>query len=44
METKKVQRDTWVYVQMWVKKFGRLPKDTDELCACIDFVVKKMNS
>ena len=34
-------RDLWVYIREWNDKFGRLPKDDDELAACIDYVMKR---
>lgn len=34
-------RDLWVYIKEWREKFGRLPKDEDELAACIDYVMKR---
>lgn len=34
-------KDTWEYIDEFVKKFGRLPKDIDELSACVDFVIEK---
>lgn len=34
-------RDLWEYIQEWRKKFGRLPKDADELAACIYYVIKR---
>lgn len=34
-------RDIWEYVEEWRKKFGRLPKDTDELVACINYIMKR---
>ena len=34
-------RDTWEYIKEWKGKFGRLPKDEDELAACIDYVMKR---
>ena len=34
-------RDLWVYIREWNEKFGRLPKDEDELAACIDYVMKR---
>lgn len=45
-EQKNVEQDTeindlWVYIREWNDKFGRLPKDEDELAACIDYVMKR---
>jgi len=45
-EQKPVEQDTeihdlWVYIREWNEKFGRLPKDEDELEACIDYVMKR---
>lgn len=45
-EQKPVEQDTevhdlWVYIREWNDKFGRLPKDEDELAACIDYVMKR---
>lgn len=45
-EQKHVEQDTeindlWVYIREWNDKFGRLPKDEDELAACIDYVIKR---
>ena len=34
-------RDTWEYLDEFIEKFGRLPKDCDELSACIDYVIKR---
>ena len=34
-------RDLWVYIREWNDKFGRLPKDEDELAACVDYVMKR---
>jgi len=34
-------RDLWVYIREWNDKFGRLPKDEDELASCIDYVMKR---
>lgn len=34
-------KDLWVYISEWKDKFGRLPKDEDELAACIDYVMKR---
>lgn len=34
-------RDLWEYIREWRDKFGRLPKDEDELAACIDYVMKR---
>ena len=34
-------RDTWEYLDEFVKKFGRYPKDADEISACIDYVIKR---
>ena len=34
-------RDIWVYIKEWKEKFGRLPKDEDELASCIDYVSKR---
>jgi len=34
-------RDLWVYIREWNEKFGRLPKDEDELAALIDYVTKR---
>ena len=33
--------DLWVYIREWNDKFGRLPKDEDELAACVDYVMKR---
>ena len=33
--------DLWVYIREWNEKFGRLPKDEDELASCIDYVMKR---
>ena len=33
--------DLWVYIREWNEKFGRLPKDEDELAACVDYVMKR---
>lgn len=33
--------DLWVYIREWNDKFGRLPKDEDELASCIDYVMKR---
>lgn len=46
VEQKPVEQDTeihdlWVYIREWNEKFGRLPKNEDELAACIDYVMKK---
>ena len=46
VEQKPVEQDTeihdlWVYIREWNEKFGRLPKDEDELAACIDYVMKR---
>ena len=45
-EQKPIEQDTeindlWVYIKEWREKFGRLPKDEDELAACIDYVMKR---
>lgn len=45
-EQKPVEQDTeihdlWVYIREWNEKFGRLPKDEDELVSCIDYVMKR---
>lgn len=45
-EQKPVEQDTevcdlWVYIREWNDNFGRLPKDEDELAACIDYVIKR---
>jgi hypothetical protein len=45
-EQKPVEQDTetndlWVYIREWNDKFGRLPKDEDELASCIDYVMKR---
>ena len=34
-------RDLWEYIQEWREKFGRIPKDEDELADCIDYVMKR---
>ena len=34
-------RDIWEYTREWTDKFGRFPKDEDELVACIDYVMKR---
>lgn len=34
-------RDTWEYIKEWKEKFGRLPKDEDELASCIHYVMKR---
>lgn len=34
--------DLWVYIREWNDKFGRLPKDEDELAVCIDYVMKRL--
>lgn len=34
-------RDLWVYIREWNDKFGRLPKDEDELASCINYVIKR---
>ena len=33
--------DLWVYIREWNDKFGRLPKDEDELASCMDYVIKR---
>ena len=33
--------DLWVDIREWNDKFGRLPKDEDELASCIDYVMKR---
>ena len=37
-------RDLWVYIREWNEKFGRLPKDEDELVSCINYVMKRQKS
>lgn len=32
-------RDTWEYIDEFIKKFRRIPKDIDELSACVDYVI-----
>ena len=32
-------RDTWEYIDEFIKKFKRVPKDIDELSACVDYVI-----
>ena len=32
-------RDIWEYVNEFIRKFGRIPKDVDELSACVDYVI-----
>jgi len=44
-EQKSIEQDTethdlWVYIREWNEKFGRLPKEEDELAACIDYMMK----
>ena len=34
-------RDLWEYIREFREKFGRLPKDADELAACIYYVMKR---
>jgi len=34
-------RDLWEYIQEWREKFGRIPKDEDELADCIFYVMKR---
>lgn len=34
-------RDTYEYLDEFVGKFGRYPKDADEISACIDYVIKR---
>lgn len=41
VEQDTVKRDLWEYVREWTDKFGRFPKDEDELAACIDYVMKR---
>ena len=48
-EQKPVEQDTethdlWVYIREWNDKFGRLPKDEDELASCIDYVMKRQKA
>ena len=48
-EQKFIEQDTevndlWVYIREWNDKFGRLPKDEDELAACIDYVMKRQKA
>lgn len=48
-EQKPIERDTevhdlWVYIREWNEKFGRLPKDEDELTSCIDYVMKRQKA
>lgn len=33
-------RDTWEYIDEFIKKFGRIPKDIDELSVCVDYVIE----
>ena len=37
-------RDLWEYIKEFKDKFGRLPKDEDELAACIDYVMKRQKA
>ena len=37
-------RDTWEYIDEFIKIFGRIPKDIDELSACVDYVMKSKPS
>lgn len=36
-------KDTWEYIQEFIKKFGHFPKDQDELIVCVDYVINHMN-
>ncbi len=36
-------RDTWEYIEEWRNHIGHLPKDTDELAACVDYITKRQN-